>query len=327
MYYLVEEDPLREHTVSRKSERLVNLTIALLGTKRWLTKTEIFQSIDGYEGEADAKERMFERDKDDLRKLGITIEVGSFDPLFDDEVGYRIRPESYSTNLTSLTSREFSLISLATKAWQGAILDSTALSALLKLKSLGIESDFDSLPAIGPHMRNSDSNLPPVIDAISQRIVISFSYINADDNSEVRTLEPYGVGTKDGYWYVAGKDLNRREIRLFRFDRFDSDITFQGKSGSFSAPDEFSMKSLLDNPEKVKSATVRVRRGKALALRKKALSTTPLDDWDDLEIAYIDEALFIHDVLWHGSDAVIISPENVRCKAKDALTEIVGLHG
>ena len=78
--------------MSRKSERLVNLTIALLATKRYLTKSEIFRTLEGYEGTTETKERMFERDKDDLRKLGIEIEVGSFDPLFEDEPGYRIKP-------------------------------------------------------------------------------------------------------------------------------------------------------------------------------------------------------------------------------------------
>ena len=91
MYCLDVAVQQRVHTVSRKSERLVNLTIALLGTKRWLTKAQIFSAVDGYEGESDAKERMFERDKDDLRNLGIEIEVGSFDPLFEDEAGYRIQ--------------------------------------------------------------------------------------------------------------------------------------------------------------------------------------------------------------------------------------------
>ena len=57
-------------TVSRKIERLINLTIALLATKRYLTKSEIFRTVEGYEGSAETKERMFERDKDDLRSLG-----------------------------------------------------------------------------------------------------------------------------------------------------------------------------------------------------------------------------------------------------------------
>ena len=101
--------------MSRKSERLVNLTIALLATTRWLSKSEIYQSIDGYNGDLDAKERMFERDKEELRNLGIEIEVGSFDPLFEDEVGYRIRPEKYQMQTSSLSVNQLSLMSYLPK--------------------------------------------------------------------------------------------------------------------------------------------------------------------------------------------------------------------
>ena len=90
----VDVDLRRVHTVSRKIERLINLTIALLATKRYLTKSEIFRTVEGYEGSAETKERMFERDKDDLRTLGIVIEVGSFDPLFGDEAGIQIELQS-----------------------------------------------------------------------------------------------------------------------------------------------------------------------------------------------------------------------------------------
>jgi proteasome accessory factor B len=144
-YWREEDGQLKGHTVSRKSERLVNLTIALLATTRWLTKSEIYRSIDGYNGDVDAKERMFERDKEELRNLGIEIEVGSFDPLFEDEVGYRIRPEKYQIQISSLSVNQLSLISLATQMWRGAVLSSQANSALVKLKSLGIESDSEGL--------------------------------------------------------------------------------------------------------------------------------------------------------------------------------------
>ena len=82
--------------MSRKSERLVNLVIALLATRRSLTKNEIFRTIDGYDGSEESMERMFERDKDELRSLGIEIEVSGLDPLFDDELGYRIKPENFA---------------------------------------------------------------------------------------------------------------------------------------------------------------------------------------------------------------------------------------
>ena len=148
--------------MSRKTERLVNLTIALLATKRYLTKSEIFRSVDGYEGSADSKERMFERDKDDLRNLGIDIEVGSFDPLFEDEVGYRIRPDNYKIDLDEISSLELSLISQASQVWKGAVLDSTALSALVKLKSLGVDSDLDSLPSLRPHISIPQENFSAI---------------------------------------------------------------------------------------------------------------------------------------------------------------------
>ena len=66
----------------RKTERLINLTLALLATKRYLKKSEILTNVQGYEGTQEAKERMFERDKDDLRSLGIEIEVGDLDVFF-----------------------------------------------------------------------------------------------------------------------------------------------------------------------------------------------------------------------------------------------------
>ena len=315
------------HTVSRKSERLVNLTIALLATKRWVTKSQIFTSVDGYEGEPEAMERMFERDKDDLRNLGITIEVGSFDPLFEDEVGYRIRPESYQADIDSITPRELSLISLATQAWQGAVLNSSALSALVKLKSLGIDSDFDSIPAMAPVAHISDSNFASIIDAIAERRVISFTYLNVDMESESRAIEAYGAGTKGGYWYVAGRDLDKKALRLFRLDRVDSQVKSQGKAGAYEIPKDFVMADALTSPTKSHTAQVKVRRDKAHALRNRAHFVDEGDEWSTLKIDYLEESELVSDVLWHADDAVIITPESARSAAMKALNEIVKSHG
>ena len=71
---------------SEKTERLINLTLGLLASKRYLTKNEIFRTISGYSGTPESMERMFERDKDELRSAGIVIEVGGLDPLFEGGV-------------------------------------------------------------------------------------------------------------------------------------------------------------------------------------------------------------------------------------------------
>jgi len=74
-----------------KTERLVNLTMALLGSKRFMSKTEIFRRVAGYSGNQETKERMFERDKDDLRSLGIEIEVASHDPRMKLDIEFVLR--------------------------------------------------------------------------------------------------------------------------------------------------------------------------------------------------------------------------------------------
>ena len=180
MFFRVDEDQLKVPTVSRKSERLVSLRIALLATKRFLTKAEIFAAIEGYEGDAVAKERMFERDKEDLRNLGIEIEVGSFDPLFEDEAGYRIRSDRYQLQIDNLTPLQIGMISLASMAWQNSALDSTALSALVKLKALGVESDLAELPQISPRVVAVDPNVEILIDALTKRQKIAFFYLHQD---------------------------------------------------------------------------------------------------------------------------------------------------
>lgn len=327
MSFHVGDAQLREHMVSRKSERLVNLTIALLGTKKWLSKSQIFSTVDGYDGESEAKERMFERDKDELRKLGITIEVGSFDPLFEDEVGYRIRPDQYQTDINEISPIELSLLTMATKAWQGAVLDTTALSALVKLKSIGIDSDFDSIPALSPRISPSDENLSIVVDAISEGRAISFTYLSADLESQLRTIEPYGAGTKNGFWYVAGQDLSKKALRIFRLDRIDSKITPQGKGGAFTIPTGFSMSDLLSSPEKVSSAVLAIRKDKAHALRAKGSLLEDSDDWELISYPYLHESELLEDVLWHLDDVKIVEPLALIPKIKAILSEIVISHG
>jgi proteasome accessory factor B len=326
-YWREEDGQLKGHTVSRKSERLVNLTIALLATTRWLTKSEIYRSIDGYNGDVDAKERMFERDKEELRNLGIEIEVGSFDPLFEDEVGYRIRPEKYQIQISSLSVNQLSLISLATQMWRGAVLSSQANSALVKLKSLGIESDSEGLELTAQSIDVSDENLTHIIDAISAKRTISFSYMNRDAISEERALEPYGVGTKNGYWYVAGNDLAKREVRLFRLDRFSSTVKEQGRAGSYEVPADFNMSELLKSQARIQRCRLKLRTDKAYSLRRFATEISSEEDWDIVEYSYASTDQLLRDLLWHGDDVLIVEPAELREKVALSLDRIENAHG
>lgn len=313
--------------MSRKSERLVNLTIALLATKRYLTKAEIFKSVAGYDGDAEAKDRMFERDKDDLRSLGITIELGTFDPLFEDEAGYRIKPESYALQLKNLDATSIALLSQAGKLWREAALGQQAQSGLRKLRSIGIDSDLDSVIELTTTSQSAPEQLPDLIEAITSRHRITFEYLNSELDSEVRQVEPYRLSNSLGYWYLIARDLDRGALRTFRLDRFNSAVAIVSKAGAY----EIDL-ALLDaheafQGEAFSTASILVRKGKSPSLRNEGTVSEHDSEWDRVEIQYQSSKELLREVLWAGENAIILSPKELRDELIASLRLVVTNHG
>jgi len=315
------------HTVSRKSERLVNLTIALLATKRFLTKSEIFNSVDGYEGTAETKERMFERDKDDLRSLGIDIEVGSFDPLFNDEAGYKIKQEKYQFELGDISSTEVSLLSLAAEAWQEASFGDVAQRALLKLRSIGIPSDELSIPATVQKLNDGGQDLSLITQAIAQSQRLAFAYLDSSLKIKMRSVVPIALSTRNGFWYLSGVDQEIQEIRTFRVDRINGPIAASAGPKDFQTPTGFdSSKAPSESPTN-SFALIDVRVGKAPSLRALAISTQSLGEWDQVKIPILNLDSLCSLVLWHGPDAFVQEPAELRELVIDHLEALVENHG
>lgn len=312
--------------MSRKNERLVNLTIALLATKRYLTKNEIFRNIEGYEGSAEAKERMFERDKDDLRKLGIQIEVGGLDPLFDDEAGYRIRPESYALSLRDLTPTQVTLLSLAAQAWQDAAFTDLSQQALRKLTSIGLDTDSSQLPVMAPKLVGADENLRCALDALTSLTTIEFDYLNIQGVTHRRQLQVYGVQARQSHWYLIGLDTEKNAIRNFRVDRIQGDVSTFGKAQSYVIPPSFEILELepaIETP----IAVLQVRPGAGYQLRRMATTVETADDWDLLEVPVFDLDFITSLILWHGEDVIVSSPPQLRNAVMIALEKLVNIHG
>ena len=312
--------------VSRKSERLINLTIALLATKRFITKSEIFKTIEGYEGSSESKERMFERDKDDLRSLGIEIEVGSFDPLFNDEAGYRIKQERYQLDLGDVTALEISLLSLAAQAWQGASLDDAAQRALVKLNSLGIAVDEENIPDSAPFFSDGGLDLPIITRAIAEHQILEFTYRNYELTDEVRSVVPIGLSTRSGFWYFTGVDQSIEEIRTFRFDRVIGTFTVKKGPKDFETPENFDSKRIFER-DKETHAVIDIRRGKGTSLRALASSTKSIGEWDQVQIPILDLRTLSALILWHGDDVYVHSPIELREIIIASLKELVKTHG
>ena len=315
------------HTVSRKIERLINLTIALLATKRYLTKSEIFKSVEGYEGSAETKERMFERDKDDLRSLGIDIEVGSFDPLFNDEAGYRIKQENYQLDLGEISPVEISLLSLGAEAWQDASFGEVAQKALLKLRSIGIPSDESIVPSTFNKLSDGGQDISQISRAISQHAQMRFEYLDFEMSTTSRTIVPLSLSSRAGSWYVAGVDQEIEEIRTFRLDRIVSAISVSDGPKDFGVPEGFDPKNIVTATNSNGYAIVDVRKGKASSLRAIATTIQSLGEWDQLKIPIYNLESLSALVMWHGLDAVVKEPVALRDLIISHLHAVVKNHG
>jgi len=312
------------HTVSRKSERLVNLTIALLATKRYLTKSEIFRTVEGYEGAPEAMERMFERDKDDLRSLGISIELGTFDPIFEDEAGYRITPSSYQLNLGELDGIDIALLSLAASAWSGAALERESTSALIKLASLGIDSDSEALSLLTPQVNGTDQNFTLITDAIVRRSDIEFEYVSSDLSKQVRKISPYSLRGKSGSWYLVGLDREKSAARTFRLDRIVSEVSVSKKVNSYVIPDVLPEQ---DTSEITEQAILRVRKSRGHQLRSLATLIEAGEEWDEITLPILDLSWLVRTILWHRDDVIALQPQALRTRVIDSLKELSSLHG
>src|SRR3954452_4662332 len=197
--------PDLQQATGRKSERLLNLLIMLLVQRRYVSKDRI-RAILYPDSRPDAFEKMFERDKEELRSLGVPIEVGSIDPLFDDEPGYRISPDQFALPDVRLTADEAAVVGLATRVWEHARLAEATTDAVRKLTAAGVEVDISALDLVEPRLSVDEPAFDVFWDAAQARQEVEFDYqrpgVPSAEGPSTRHLQPWGVVRHAGRWYV-----------------------------------------------------------------------------------------------------------------------------
>ena len=305
---------------ARRTERLLNLVICLLATRRWLTKEQIRAAVPQYaDGEsAEAFDRMFERDKEDLRELGVPIVTGTDSAWFDDEIGYRIDRDAYALPPVQLDAEELAVLGLASRVWQQASLSGPAANALMKLSALGLEPDESSLVGVEPRVRTAEPAFDPLYEATRSRTPVRFSYRKPDGSVTQRHLEPWAVISRGGRWYVAGRDRDRGAPRVFRLSRIDSGVQRIGRPGSYTVPDDLEPRELVAPMRQAvdeRAARLRVRAGRAVTLRRRALEVVESggpDGWDDVTVRVNDATMLEEELAGYGPDVVVVAPEDLR---------------
>ena len=292
---------------SQKTERLINLTLALLASKRYLSKAEILRNIPGYEGSPETKERMFERDKDDLRSLGIQIDVNNFDPLFEDEQGYLIKSDSFQFAENEFTKEELLLLTMAANLWHDSAIEIDSQNALLKIQSLSgpVENDMTTTPTL--RIIEDWQLLVSIFTAVQNKQILEFSY-----RGKKRQVNPYGLYSSNGFWYLIAFEIN--VIKSFKLVRIEGEVDLIGEKDAFEKPDNFNVGNFLKEESNSVSlvSKLQVRKGAALSLRNKFTVKDLDSEWDLMDIPYTNEQELLEMVLWHGTDLKLIEPAALR---------------
>ncbi|MEW1791564.1 helix-turn-helix transcriptional regulator [Streptomyces niveus] len=311
-----------------KAERLMNLALCLLGTRRPLSKRELRESIEAYleAGSDDSFNRMFERDKDDLRELGLVIETVE---NLDGETGYLARRDSNRLPAITLDAEEAAALGLAAKVWQQARLAGAASGALQKLRAAGMPEAEDSYEAhhsaLEPRIPVHEVAFEPLMLACRDRRPVVFDYRKANAaKPEQRQVEPWTLECWRGHWYLAGWDRERRAERVFRLSRISGRV--RSRSGAFTAPvpDVVTVRETVETwagETATRSALIRLRSDCGYPLRARAVSSRELGDgWDELEIPYghgLDAWL-----VEFGPDVVVLEPADLRADVVDRLRAV-----
>ena len=306
----------------RKTERLLGLVVCLLSTSRYLTADQIRQAVPGYPEQDELFKRMFERDKEDLRDLGVPLETGLNHP-FDDDPGYRIRQQAYELPELRLEADEAAVLGLAARVWQRAELAGAAAGALLKLRAAGMDAaDGQSVThAIEPRLGTPEPAFGPLWEAVRDRRPVTFSHRAAGRSEpQQRELEPWGVVNRHGRWYVAGLDRGRDDTRVFRLGRIAGAVKFCGPPGSVTVPDGTDVRELVRDwdsaPAREHTAVLRVRSGTGVGLRQHAVSVradeTGPPGWDLVTTRFADVGSFADYAARLGPDAVVLDPPDLR---------------
>lgn len=303
-----------------KVERLVNLTVALLETARPLTLEELRQKTRYYtQDDERASRRMFERDKDELRTLGVPIDTR--ERPFSDEVGYIIDRKAYELPDVDLTPDEVAALALAVRVTG----DPGAPIALAKLAARA--PDPSELPETTTRVVVETSAVDGVAPAVLSRTAVEFPYRTADGTINTRRIDPYGVVRRRAAWYLVGRDHDRDAMRSFRLDRMVQPPREVGEPDAFVVPDDLDLAAIASGPGQVPTPIeLAVDDGARWAVELRGgRDTGRLHGRRSVfEVASANPRSDLAWILSLGPDVTVLAPSEVRDAVERALRNLTG---
>ena len=294
-----------------KAERLLNLLMALRGSEVGLDRAQIRSVVRGYNPDAssEAFERMFERDKDELRAMGVPIVTRT--DASGVVMGYRIEGDPTLAPL-DLSRAELAVLGLAARAWQRADLAPAALNALRKVEAqLGMRSSGSGAAPIAGLSADSPA-LHTLIEACGAGTAITFGYHKGGGGpAQVRHVQPWGTVWWRGHWYLVGFDTDREDVRVFRASRIEGAVRRDATGASYEVPQGFDVAEAIGQFARGEAVSLQVALtpGAVAGLRLQGVDRGPSPEGEDLLELPVDELRNgVGSVLAHVPAAWVLAP-------------------
>lgn len=316
-----------------QSERLYSLTLALIRTEVGLTKEEIFSSIRGYrhdvekaggiDGNLTSLDRKFNRDKDDLRRMGLQLDsAGSSEG--ESDYRYRISSEVFVwPKGTTLTSKQLQLLELAASVWEHAALSPEASSGITRLRAIAAVGERNLITGIAPRVSTIEPSFATLKRAIDEQITVSFKYRKADGEESVRTVQPWQLSHTHGLWMLLGWDTQRNSPRNYLLKRIHSKV--EHKAVSFEKPSKAAIseaKAELLSHYGENVARIRVTPGTTAAMHFETHNQSN----GETTINYLDLQLLAEELLEFGSAVKVIEPTELKELIQQMLRQVIANH-
>ena len=318
-------------------ERLFSLVLALLATDNGLSKNEILSTVQGYRqrystsGDNANLDRQFERDKDDIRELGVPLETieSPGDAGNNQHLRYRIPRGDYELPADiSFSPEETTLLNLAAMVWREGSLSGESRRAILKLRSLGVTSDE---PVLGyaPRLRVRDAAFEPLSAALEKNAIVQFGYLKpGESDARTRTVAPIALIQHRGRWILHALDQDAQATRNFLLRRIVTPIVSTSKRYKPFPPE--ATDAAMADLERIWTehyAVVEVTAGTDAATRLHKRRGTGHAESGQLQLHYSDLDLFADELAGFGPEVLVISPPELRDAVRTRLERTAADHG
>jgi proteasome accessory factor B len=315
-------------------ERLTNLVVALMATEIGLTKQQILDNVSGYRQRADAGtrsdalEKMFERDKEELRSLGVPIETigDAADPNDLREARYRIPQAEYDLPADiEFTPAELAVLRLAGSVWSAESASGDAQSGVRKIRALGIDGD-EPIIGFAPRITARDAAFSPLQDAIEKSRVVVFEYLKPGEAvPRRRSIRPLALVDYEARWHVFGIDVDIDEDRMFLLSRVVGDVKITTTGFDPVLRDGAGERALagLERVAAQNSALLEVTPGTEAALR---LGRRAAPAPQGITVPFVDLHIFADELASYGPEVRVVEPAGLRDAVIDRLEAVVVAH-